>query len=411
MEAANTTGLWSHWAGYLVAEKYQMSEKFEYFAVRNAVGMFDTSPLYKYLVSGPDAERYLAGVLARDIRRCRPGQAQYTVWCDDRGFVVEDGVVLRLAPDEFMISAARPNLAHLRSLIGYEAVEIDDVSDQWGTLAVQGPAARTVLAPLAPEVAGLAFFDLTPTKLADIPVTVSRTGYTGGLGYEVWVPADQAVAVWDAVAEAGSGHGLMPFGQIALLMARIEAGLLLIDVDFESSRFAFNDEHRSTPLELGFGWMFRDLDNDDRHFIGRPAIERERAEATSRWKMVGLVVDWHEYDTLYNEARAHPAQGPHPGHRGVHALRRRRRPGRVRHQLHVLPDAAAPHRPGPAPPRHGRHRHQGRPGGQDQPPLPAGRGLRRPAAAVQARPQDRLRIPCQRHAATTPSSSGPATTA
>ena len=157
MEAANTTGLWSHWAGYLVAEKYQMSEKFEYFAVRNSVGMFDTSPLYKYLVSGPDAERYLAGVLARDIRKCRPGQAQYTVWCDDRGFVVEDGVVLRLAPDEFMISAARPNLAHLRSLIGYEAVEIDDVSDQWGTLAVQGPAARTVLAPLAPEVTGLGF--------------------------------------------------------------------------------------------------------------------------------------------------------------------------------------------------------------------------------------------------------------
>jgi aminomethyltransferase len=306
VEAANTTGLWSHWAGYLVAEKYQMSEKFEYFAVRNAVGMFDTSPLYKYLVSGQDAERFLAGVLARNIRKCRPGQAQYTVWCDDRGFVVEDGVVLRLAPDEFMISAARPNLAHLRSLIGYEAVEIDDVSDQWGTLAVQGPAARTVLAPLAPEVADLAFFELTPAKLADIPVTVSRTGYTGGLGYEVWVPAEQAVAVWDAVAESGTGHGLLPFGQVALLMARIEAGLLLIDVDFESSRFAFNDEHRSTPLELGFGWMFRDLDDDDRNFIGRPAIERERAEGTSRWKMVGLVVDWLEYDTLYNEARLIP---------------------------------------------------------------------------------------------------------
>jgi aminomethyltransferase len=302
VEAANTTGLWSHWAGYLVAEKYQMSEKFEYFAMRNAVGMFDTSPLYKYLVGGRDAEQFLAGVLARNIRRCRPGQAQYTVWCDDRGFVVEDGVVLRLAPDEFMISAARPNLAHLRSLIGYEAVEIDDVSAQWGTLAVQGPAARTVLDPLAPEVADLAFFDLTPTKLAGIPVTVSRTGYTGGLGFEVWVPADQALAVWDAVAEAGAGHGLMPFGQIALLMARIEAGLLLIDVDFESSRFTFNDEHRSTPLELGFGWMFRDLDTDDRPFIGRPAIERERAEGTSRWKMVGLIVDWHEYDALYNEA-------------------------------------------------------------------------------------------------------------
>lgn len=299
---ANTTGLWSHWAGYLVAEKYQMSEKFEYFAVRNSVGVFDTSPLYKHRITGPGAEHYLAGVLARNIHRCRPGQAQYTVWCDDRGFVVEDGVVLRLAPDEFMLTAARPNLAYLQGLIGHEAVEIEDVSARWGTLAVQGPRARTVLEPLVPEIAGLGYFDLVPAKLGDTAVTISRTGYTGGLGYEVWVPAEDAVAVWDAVAEAGAGHGMLPFGQVALLMARIEAGLLLIDVDFESSRFAFNDEHRSTPLELGFGWMLRDLDNDDRAFIGRNAIVRERAEGTSRWKMVGLVVDWHEYDTLYTAA-------------------------------------------------------------------------------------------------------------
>ncbi len=302
VEAANTTGLWSHWAGYLVAEKYQMSEKFEYFAVRNAVGIFDTSPLYKYRISGPGAERFLAGVLARDVRRCRPGQAQYTVWLDDRGFVVEDGVVLRLAPDEYLFSLARPNLAHLRSLIGYEAVAIEDVSARWGTLAVQGPAARTVLTPLAPEAAELAYFDLVPAKLAGVPVTVSRTGYTGGLGYEVWVEAPDAVAVWDAVTDAGAGHGLMPFGQMALLMARIEAGLLLIDVDFESSRHAFNDEHRSTPHELGLGWMFRDLDGDDRAFIGRGAIEREIAGATQRWKMAGLVVDWREYDALYEQA-------------------------------------------------------------------------------------------------------------
>jgi aminomethyltransferase len=279
-----------------------MSEKFEYFAVRNSVGIFDTSPLYKYRFTGPGAERYLAGVLARNIRRCRPGQARYTVWLDDRGFVVEDGVVLRLAPDEFMLTAARPNLAYLRGLIGYEAVEIDDVSDQWGILAVQGPAARTVLEPLAAETATLGFFDLAPVKLGDTPVTVSRTGYTGGLGYEIWVPAEDAVAVWDEVVAAGEGHGMLAFGQIALLMARIEAGLLLIDVDFESSRFAFNDEHRSTPLELGFGWMFRDLDGDDRPFVGRNAVVGERAGGTSRWKMTGLVVDWQEYDTLYTDA-------------------------------------------------------------------------------------------------------------
>ncbi|MDQ3783101.1 MAG: aminomethyltransferase family protein, partial [Actinomycetota bacterium] len=301
VEPANTTGLWSHWAGYLVADKYQLSEKFEYLAVRNAVGVFDTSPLYKYRISGPGAERYLSGVLTRNIRRCRPGEAQYTVWCDDRGFVVEDGVVLRHGTDEFLLTAARPNLSYLRNLVGYEAVEIEDVSDQWGILAVQGPAARTVLEPLAAEIASLGFFELAPVKLGGTAVTVSRTGYTGGLGYEIWVPAEDAVTVWDEVAEAGAGHGLLPFGQVALLMARIEAGLLLIDVDFESSRFAFNDEHRSTPLELGLGWMVRDLD-DDRPFVGRNAIAMERAEKTSRWRITGLVVDWRQYESMYTDA-------------------------------------------------------------------------------------------------------------
>ncbi|HSL27489.1 MAG TPA: aminomethyltransferase family protein [Acidimicrobiia bacterium] len=312
VEAANQTGLWSHWAGYLVAEKYQMSEKFEYFAIRSSAGMFDTSPLYKYSISGPESERFLAGVLARDIRKCRPGGAQYTLWCDDRGYVVEDGVVLRLSPDQFLLTTAGPNLSYLRNLLGYEAVEIEEVTDQVGSLAVQGPRSRQLLAAIAPEVADIGYFRLTPAKVAGVGVTISRTGFTGDLGYEIWVEAGDAVPIWDAVAEAGQAHGVIPFGQIALLMARIEAGLLLLKADFESSRYAWNDEHRSTPLELGFGWMFRDLETENRPFIGHNAISRELTEGTSRWKVVGLVMDWQDYDQCYTRAGLVPPKDHTP---------------------------------------------------------------------------------------------------
>ena len=312
VEAANQTGLWSHWAGYLVVDRYQMSEKFEYFAIRNSAGVFDSSPLYKYRITGKDSEKFLSGVLARNIRKCRPGQAQYTLWCDDRGFVIEDGVILRNYADEFLLTSAEPNLAYFKNLIGYEAVEIEDVSEEIGTLAFQGPRSRQILQTLAPEIAEIGYFHLTEAKLGDAPVTISRTGFTGDLGYEIWVGADDAIATWDLVMEASEGHGVVPFGQTALLMARIEAGLLLLNADFESSRFAWNDEHRSTPIELGFGWMFRDIDTDDRPFIGRNAIRRELSEESSRWKLVGLVVDWKEYDDKYNSAGLVPPKDHTP---------------------------------------------------------------------------------------------------
>jgi aminomethyltransferase len=302
VSALNETHLWNHWAGYLVVDRFQMSEKFEYFAIRNAAGLFDTSPLYKYRITGRDAEKFLSAVLARDIRTCRPGQAQYTIWCDDRGFVNEDGVILRLSSDEFLLTAAAPNLSYFSNLIGYDQVEIEDVTDDIAALAFQGPRSRRILAELAPEIDSIGYFDLTPAKIAGAPTTVSRTGFTGDLGYEVWMPASEALAVWDTIMEAGQDHGVIPFGQIALLMARIEAGLLLINADFESSRFAFNDEHRSTPHELGLGWMLKGVGSSDRKFIGRNAIVREVNEGTSRWKMVGLIVDHADYDRKYQDA-------------------------------------------------------------------------------------------------------------
>lgn len=311
---ANQTGLWGHWAGYLSADRYQMSDKFEYFAIRNAAGVFDTSPLYKYRIDGIDAEKFLAGVLIRDIRKCQPGQAHYTVWCDDDGWVIEDGVILRLSANEFLLTTARPNLAYFQSLIGTMSVTIEDNSEDFGALALQGPRSREILIQLAPEVEDLGYFRVAPAKIGDAAVTISRTGYTGDLGFEIWVPSDDAVGLWDRLFEVGTRYGAIPTGQEALLTTRIEAGLVLIDVDFHSTRFAWNDDQRITPLELGMGWMIRDIDGDDRAFVGRKAIEREINEATSRWRTVGITVDWEAWAHTHNQRGLITPKDHRPSH-------------------------------------------------------------------------------------------------
>jgi aminomethyltransferase len=310
--ALNQTQLWSHWSNFLVADRYQLSDKAEYFAVRTAAGVFDTSPLYKYRITGRDAEAYLAGVLARDIRACPAGHAQYTCWLDERGFVVEDGLVLHPRPDDYLLTSAEPNLAWLADRIGRRDVRIEEVSDEMGTLALQGPRSRDLLAKLVPQAARLPYFGVGSGEIGGAEVTVSRTGYCGDLGYEIWVAAADALRVWDALWQSVEGYGVQPFGLAALSMLRIEAGLLLLDADFDSSRYAWNDAHRSTPLELGWGWMFRDLRRDDRAFIGRRALERELTEKTSRWAMRGLVVDWRDYDRVYDEAGLVPPKDHTP---------------------------------------------------------------------------------------------------
>jgi aminomethyltransferase len=312
--ALNETGLWSHWAGHLAANRYQVSDKFEYFAVRNAAGIFDTSPLFKYRIAGRDAERFLAGILARDIRACAPNHAQYTTWLDDRGFVLEDGVIQRRGADEYMLTSAEPNLAYLTDRVGRLAVTVEDVSLDIGALAVQGPRSRPVLERLVPTVAEVPFFGITTGEIGGVPVTVTRTGYTGDLGYEVWMTSSDALTVWDALWDSFDGQGILPYGLAALYMLRIEAGLLLLGKDFDSSRYAFNDAHRSTPLELGWAWMFKGLTDDDRAFIGRRALEQEIAEKTSRWRMSGLVVDWEDYDRVYGDAGLIPPKAHAPVH-------------------------------------------------------------------------------------------------
>ncbi|MEM9461157.1 MAG: aminomethyltransferase family protein [Myxococcota bacterium] len=299
------TGIWKHWSGYLVPPAYQSSLATEYWAIRSAVSVLDTSPLFKYRFTGPGARPLLARMLARDIGQCAVGRAQYTCWCNPAGFVLQDGVALHIAEHEYLLTAAEPALRYFRTLarsMGVGPVEIEDVSTAWGILALQGPHAHDLLAALTPDITPLRYFGLTRTTIAGSEVIVSRTGYTGDLGYELWIPAANAGTVWDALAREGEGHNLTPIGTTALKMSRVEAGLLLLGVDFNNAQLTWVDAERDTPLELGWGWMFRRLDSDERDFIGREAIEAAQRERTSRWMTVGLAVDWHDYERVYTEA-------------------------------------------------------------------------------------------------------------
>jgi aminomethyltransferase len=221
-------------------------------------------------------------------------------------------VVFRHADNEFLLTSAEPNLGYLEDLIGRLEVRIEDATEEYGMLAVQGPRSRAILGTLAPEIEGVPYFGHTEAKIAGAPVTISRTGYTGDLGYEVRVGSGDALAVLDAVIEAGEGHGFRPFGEEALLMTRIEAGLVLINVEFSSSRLAYTDHDRITPQELGFGWMLKSIDGEDRPFIGRNAMRRELAEGTSRWASVGIFLDWADYDRVYHEAGLVPPKDETP---------------------------------------------------------------------------------------------------
>lgn len=301
----NETGMWRHWAGYLVAPQYQYSLTNEYYAVRNAVSLFDTSPLFKYRFKGPDARTLLERVLARNIGACREGRAQYTCWLDEKGFILQDGVVMHVRDDEYWLTAAEPTLRHFRQQArerGLTGVEIDDVSADFGILALQGPHAHDVIERLTDAATSLRYFGLAHTTVADCEVVISRTGYTGDLGYELWIRAGDAGRVWDALMAEGADFNIAPIGTTALRMVRIEAGLLLIDADFHTSRFAWVDAQRETPLELGWSWMFSKLDQDERDFIGRGAIESAQKDGTSRWTTVGLGIDWHHYQELHAAA-------------------------------------------------------------------------------------------------------------
>jgi aminomethyltransferase len=288
---------WLLWAGFLSPVTYETDHQREYFALRSSAGLIDVTPLFKYHVSGPDAGRLLDRVVTRDLARCAVGQAVYTPWCDTEGKVVDDGVVVRLEEDRYQLTAADPNLAWLEDTAVGMDVAIEDVTDRIAALAVQGPTSREVLVGLSEDVAPLRFFRATTTRFDDVPVTVTRTGYTGDLGYEVWVDAEHAERLWDLVMDAGAPHNLRPVGNTALDIARIEAGLILNPVDYVPARHTLFEVQKSTPFELGLGWC---VSLEKGPFVGRDALRAEAARGP-RWNTVGLEAQWDAIEAVFAE--------------------------------------------------------------------------------------------------------------
>ena len=289
---------WRRWAGYQVASSYEPHPDREYAAVRNAAALLDVSPLYKYRIAGPDAARLLDRMVTRDVTKCHVGQVLYTPWCDVHGKVIDDGTISRLDEHTFRLTSAEPNLRWLSmNSIGLD-VSIDDVSERTGALALQGPLSRAILQRLTPaDLTALKYFRLVHTTVREIPVTISRTGYTGDLGFELWVDADRATALWDALIDAGTPYGITPAGIWALDLARIEAGLVMLDVDYFSSHRAVIEDQKSSPFELNLAWT---VSADKGPYNGRRALRAEKVRGPA-WGFVGLDVDWESLERIYAE--------------------------------------------------------------------------------------------------------------
>jgi aminomethyltransferase len=279
---------WVDWSGYLSANMYQLDHSHEYNAVRTSCGLFDVSPLFKYQLKGPGAMPLLNRIVTRDISKCRVGQVIYTPWCDDDGKIIDDGTVARFGENLFRMTAAIPSLSWLQdNALGLD-VEIEDVTQAFGALALQGPTSRDLLQKLTSvDLGALRYFHCVEDKVAGVPAQISRTGYTGDLGFEIFVENAFAEELWDALMETGEAYAIRPAGNVALDMVRIEAGLLLIDVDFTSSKQTLFDVQRSSPYELGLGWTVK-LKKD--YFIGRDALRAEKAAGSAR-TTIGLEVD------------------------------------------------------------------------------------------------------------------------
>ncbi|TDJ69518.1 MAG: aminomethyl transferase family protein [Planctomycetota bacterium] len=302
-----TSYLWKEWAGYHAVRSYETSHEREYLAFRHGAGLLDVSPLCKYEVKGPDAGRFLAYVTVKDVTKLGLGRVTYLCWCDPRGHVLDDGTITRWDDDHYRMTSADPSYAWLhRNARGFE-VEITDVTEELAALALQGPNSRAVLAAVfGSELESLRFFRGVRAQAGRIPVEITRTGYTGDLGYEIWIPAQHALAVWDALVEAGAAYGLLPAGLDALDVTRVEAGFILGGIDYTSARKAVIPSQRSTPQEIGLGWAVG-LERDP--FIGQAALCREAREG-ARYAMVGLDIDWDELEHLYDAADLPPDLSP-----------------------------------------------------------------------------------------------------
>jgi len=297
---------WRRWSGHQMASAYDPHPDREYAAIRNSAALIDVSPLYKYRITGRDAARLLDRTITRDMKKLKPGQVYYTPWCDDHGKVIDDGTVTNLGQGAYRMTSADSSLRwlHMNS-VGMD-VAVEDISEKMGALSLQGPLSRAILSRAAGiDLSSLKYFRMIEGAVRGIPVAISRTGYTGDLGYEIWVEAGQAVTLWDALIEEGKPYGITPCGVWAMDIARIEAGLIMLDVDYFSAHHALIEARKSTPYEINLGWA---VSKDKGPFNGRRALQAEKMRGAS-WGFVGLEVDWESFERLF---RAHglPPQIP-----------------------------------------------------------------------------------------------------
>ena len=314
------------WSGYYTVSTYETHHEHEYNAIRNAAALIDISPLFKYVVTGPDASRLVDRVITRDVRAMEVGQVFYTPWCDEHGMVIDDGTVSRLDEQRFRWTSADPTLRWITQNTTGLRVDIEDVSETTAALALQGPmAARVLRAAADANIDTLRYFRVRHGRIAGVPVDISRTGYTGDLGYEIWMPAEGALAVWDALTIAGQAFELKPAGMLALDVARTEAGLLLLDVDYVGSRKALIPSQRYSPYELG---LSRLVSLDKAPFVGRAALAEERRIGARR-QIVGLEIEWSEVERLYEKRGLAPVAPAATSRVAVPVVRGSRQIGRA----------------------------------------------------------------------------------
>ncbi len=285
------------WSGFYAVSVYEMHHEHEYNAIRNAAALIDVTPLFKYMITGRDATRFVNRVIARDINKVTVDQVIYCCWCDEEGKVIDDGTITRLEENRYRWTAADPNLRWFRqNAIGLD-VQMEDITEQLAALALQGPTSGRLLKSAAEaDVENLKYFRKTSGKIGGVPVDISRTGYTGDLGYEIWIPWNDAIKVWDAVMTAGKQFDIHPTGMLALDVARIEAGLILADVDYVSSKKALIASQKYTPAEVGLGKL---VHYEKENFIGRHALLQEKQSGPKR-VLIGLEIDWNEVESLFD---------------------------------------------------------------------------------------------------------------
>jgi aminomethyltransferase len=314
------------WSGYYTVSVYEMHHEHEYNAIRNSTALIDISPLFKYRVRGRDATKFVDRVISRDINRVAVDQVIYCCWCDPEGKVIDDGTITRLGENDYRWTAADASLRWFRqNALGLD-VEIEDISEQTAALALQGPTSAKLLNSAADaNIANLKYFRVTRGKIAGVPVDISRTGYTGDLGFEIWMPWIDAVKVWDALIAKGKAFDIHPAGMIALDIARIEAGLILIEVDYISSKKALIDSQKYSPAEIGLGKL---VDLKKENFVGREALALEAKKGAER-ALVGLEINWNEVEALYDKLKMAPQVPSMASRTAVPVYRRGRQVGKA----------------------------------------------------------------------------------